>query len=97
LDLQQTAMDSLGRIGTPTVPELVAMLRDLDPRQRANPARVLARIGPEAAAVPALTSALSDLDEIVQQSAARSLGHVGPAAQLWQLVASKSRESGDRM
>jgi HEAT repeat protein len=79
--IKETAVDALGRIGGQAVPTLVNTLNDPNPRVRAEAARALARIGPEATeAVPALIARLDDPDEEVRQAAARALGQVGPAA-----------------
>lgn len=80
--LADTAMDSLGRIGSPAVPALVDSLRDQDPLTRVCAAKVLARIGPDAKpAVSALVYALRDPNESVRKAAARALGQIGPAAE----------------
>jgi hypothetical protein len=82
LSLQQTAADSLARIGVASVPTLQRALSDRDAGVRARAAQALARIGPEAKdAVPALTSALTDTDANVRRQAARALGQVGAAAE----------------
>ncbi|MES1213802.1 MAG: HEAT repeat domain-containing protein [Singulisphaera sp.] len=79
--IKETAVDALGRIGNNAVPTLITTLNDANPRVRAEAARALARIGPEAKeAVPALIARLEDPDEEVRQAAARALGQVGPAA-----------------
>ncbi|HEY4312630.1 MAG TPA: HEAT repeat domain-containing protein [Pirellulales bacterium] len=79
--IKETAVDALGRIGENAVPTLISTLNDPNPRVRAEAARALARIGPEAKeAVPALVARLDDPDDDVRQAAARALGQVGPAA-----------------
>lgn len=81
-DLSETAMDSLGRIGAPAVPALIDALDHNDSIRRAQAAKVLARIGPEAKpSVPALVRALEDNDERVRKAAARALGQIGPGAE----------------
>lgn len=80
--LPETAMDSLGRIGAPAVPALIEALDHNDPTRRAQAAKVLARIGPEAKqSVTALVSALNDENETVRKAAARALGQIGPEAE----------------
>lgn len=82
LSLQQTAADSLARIGPAAVPTLLQSLSSQDPKVRSRAASALARIGPEAKdAVPALTKALNDPDEDVRRQALRALGQVGAAAE----------------
>lgn len=79
--IKETAVDALGRIGGNAVPTLISTLNDPNPRVRAEAARALARIGPEATeAVQPLIARLDDPDEEVRQAAARALGQVGPAA-----------------
>ncbi len=81
LSAEQTTVDALSRIGAPSVPALVAVLRDPDPELRQNAARALARIGPDASeAVPELIAALDDKDIGVRKYATRALGEIGPAA-----------------
>lgn len=81
-DLPETAMDSLGRIGAPAVPALIEALDHSDAIRRAQAAKVLARIGPEArSSVPALVRALEDNNETVRKAAARALGQIGPEAE----------------
>ncbi len=97
--IKETAVDALGRIGENAVPTLITTLNDANPRVRAEAARALARIGPEAKeAVPALIARLDDPDEEVRQASARALGQVGPAAApavpaLISLIDSASRRS----
>ena len=80
-NMQETALDALGRIGRPAVQELVRGLRAPDPKVRFQAAQVLARIGPVAdEAVPSLVAALEDTDVRVRIAAARALGQIGPAA-----------------
>jgi HEAT repeat protein len=79
--IKETAVDALGRIGGNAVPTLISTLNDPNPRVRAEAARALARIGPQATeAVQPLIARLDDPDEEVRQAAARALGQVGPAA-----------------
>jgi HEAT repeat protein len=80
--IEQTAVDALSRIGTPTaVTSLGEMLRDPDPELRKDAARGLARMGSDArAAVPQLIAALDDKDPEVRRHATRALGEIGPAA-----------------
>jgi HEAT repeat protein len=80
-DLEETAVDSLVRIGRPAVPRLVQSLRHPQAEVREEAAQLLARIGPDAEqAVPALVAALQDRHAEVQKAAARALGQIGPAA-----------------
>ena len=80
--VKETAVDALGRIGEGAVPNLIDALSASDPRVRAQAARALARIGPDAKeAVPTLMQHLNDPDEDVRQSSARALGQIGPAAE----------------
>lgn len=80
--VRETAADSLGRIGDAAVPELVIALEDPDRDVRAQAARALARMGPQAEdAIPALIEALDDDDKEVRQGAARALGQIGPLAE----------------
>jgi HEAT repeat protein len=79
--LEQTAVDALARIGSPSVPALVTMLRDPDAELRQDAARALAKMGTDASrALPELIVALEDKDEEVRKEAARALGEIGPAA-----------------
>lgn len=80
--LPETAADALGRIGRPAVAGLREKLRHPAADVRLRAARVLARIGPEAAeAVPELIGLLDDPDADVRRWAARALGQIGPAAE----------------
>ena len=82
MDLRETAMESLGRIGAPSVSGLLRSLTHPDPSRRVQAAKVLARIGPDARlAVPDLIAALGDPNLEVRISAARALGQIGPAAE----------------
>ena len=79
--LQETVVDSLGRIGSPAVPALERMLRHPDAERRVQAADILARIGPQAEdAVPGLVDALADQDQRVRKAAARALGQIGTGA-----------------
>jgi hypothetical protein len=79
--LQETAADSLARIGEPAVPALIVSLSAEDKTVRLNAARALARIGPAAKlAVPGLAKALNDPDPPVRMAAARALGQIGAQA-----------------
>lgn len=79
--LQETVVDSLGRIGSPAVPALERMLRHPDAERRVQAANILARIGPQAeGAVPGLVDALADQDHRVRKAAARALGQIGIGA-----------------
>jgi HEAT repeat protein len=79
--LEETAVDSLARIGRPAVPELIKALRNNEPKLRYQAAQVLGRIGPEAeVAVPALVRAMEDPEPGVQKAAARALGQIGTEA-----------------
>jgi HEAT repeat protein len=79
--VEESTIDTLGRIGLPAVPALVELLASSDPQLRRYAAQALARVGPEAQeAVPALVGALDDSDELVRQLAIRALGQVGPPA-----------------
>jgi HEAT repeat protein len=79
--LPETAADALGRIGPAAVPDLVRELASSSPERRWRAARVLGRIGPDAAiAVPELVRLLRDPDERVRLAAARTLGQIGPNA-----------------
>ena len=78
----ETAVDSLARIGKPSLPALVRALRHRDPAMRLQAARALARMGSDAAdAVPDLVDALADRDEQVRKQVVRALGQIGPAAE----------------
>ncbi len=78
---EQTTIDALSRIGTPSVPALIAVLHDPDPELRRDAAQALARIGSDASeAVPDLIAALDDQDASVRKFATRALGEIGPAA-----------------
>ncbi|MCA9186095.1 MAG: HEAT repeat domain-containing protein [Pirellulaceae bacterium] len=79
--LDETAVDSLGRIGRPAVPGLMQMLRHPLAYRREQAAQILARIGPDAReAVPVLVETLRDPNENVRKAAARALGQIGPSA-----------------
>ncbi len=79
--MRETAVDALARIGADSVEPLIETLRDPDPAMRANAARALSLMGPEAeAAIGALIEALGDSDAQVRTGAARALGQIGPAA-----------------
>ena len=79
--VKETIVDSLGRIGEPSVTELIKALRDPNVDIRRRAVNVLARIGPEAAAaVPELVDRLDDVDLQVRKGAIRALGQIGPAA-----------------
>ena len=79
--LEETAIDSLARIGEPAVPELVKALRHAEPRVRYQAAQVLGRIGPEAdMAVAALIRVMDDPEPQVRKAAVRALGQIGPEA-----------------
>lgn len=79
--LAETAQDSLSRIGAASVPDIIPLLDDADPKVRVRALRVLARIGPEASvAVPAVRRCLSDPDLQVRQMAVRALGQIGADA-----------------
>ena len=80
-NLEETAIDALGRIGPPSVPRLRVILQSDDPAQRQQAADMLARIGPLASdAVPDLILALEDASPQVRRTAARALGQMGPEA-----------------
>ena len=79
--LQETVVDSLGRIGKPAVPALVRMLRHPETDRRIQAADILARIGPQAEeAVPGLVEALEDPDPRVRKAVVRALGQIGSGA-----------------
>ncbi len=79
--LDETAEDSLGRIGRAAVPALMGSLQSPDPVLRLRAIKILGRIGPDAeAAVPKLVVSLQDPSQIVRKAAARTLGQIGPAA-----------------
>jgi HEAT repeat protein len=79
--LADTTTDALGRIGSATVPALVARLQQSDSVARQRALRILARIGPAAKdAVPAIIGQLRDPDEKVRKLAVRALGQIGPNA-----------------
>lgn len=81
MDLKDTTIDALARIGGDAVGPLVQALNDPEPAVRTAAARALAAIGPEASqATPALMQALDDRDHQVRVAAARALGQIGPAA-----------------
>jgi HEAT repeat protein len=79
--LPETAADALGRIGPAAVPDLIRQLRSPRAERRWQAARILGRIGPDAAvAVPDLMVLLEDDDPRVRQASARTLGQIGPNA-----------------
>ncbi len=79
--LPELAADSLGKIGPEAVPRLSDLLQDRDPEVRQVAARILARIGPDAAAaVPDLIELLQDPHPQVRRAAVRALGQIGPQA-----------------
>lgn len=82
-DLEETALDSLARIGEPAVPELIKALSHDDAHVRLLAADVIGRIGPESAeAVSALVRTVNtDGDEAVRKAAVRALGQIGPEAE----------------
>lgn len=80
-DLQETAIDSLGRIGAAAVPHLRMLLQGENPEQRRQAADMLARIGPAAKdSIPDLIASLNDDSPAVRKTAARALGQMGPEA-----------------
>ncbi|HTU24605.1 MAG TPA: HEAT repeat domain-containing protein [Pirellulales bacterium] len=80
--MQQTALDSLTRIGQPAVPALVGLLDDSNTHVRTEAVIALSRIGPEAqSALPRLIALVeSDPDAEVRKNAVRAIGQIGPAA-----------------
>lgn len=79
--LQETAADSLARIGEPAIPSLIKLLSHERAAVREQAARALARLGPLAdRALPNLIDALHDEDESVRRAAVRALGQLGPQA-----------------
>lgn len=81
-DVSEIVADSLGRIGSAAVPPVIEQLNDANPETRIQAARILAKIGPDAAAaVQDLTALLKDDNENVRKAAARALGQIGPAAE----------------
>ena len=81
-DVSEIVADSLGRIGSAAVPPVIEQLNDANPEARIQAARILAKIGPDAAgAVQDLTVLLKDDNENVRKAAARALGQIGPAAE----------------
>jgi HEAT repeat protein len=79
--MKETTLNALARIGRPAVPALIEALQDHDPALRQVAARVIARIGPDAAeATDNLIVLLDDSDEAVRKSAVRALGQIGPPA-----------------
>jgi len=81
-DISEIVADSLGRIGKTAVPKVIGQLGDADPKKRTQAARIIAKIGPDAAAaVTDLTGLLKDDNEEVRKAAARALGQIGPAAE----------------
>lgn len=71
-----------GKLAKDAVPELLALLKALDPRKRSRAADELGKRGPDVAAraVGPLTAALGDKDRRVVASAALALGNMGTAA-----------------
>jgi HEAT repeat protein len=66
--LEQTAVNALGRIGSPAVAELATALKDPDARLRNDAAQALAKMGSDAKlAVPELIVALNDPEESVRR------------------------------
>jgi HEAT repeat protein len=79
--ISETAADSLARIGAPAVPSLIQMLQDSDPAMRERAAKILAGIGPDAAAaVSMLQTTAHDGDPGVRKWSIRALGQIGEAA-----------------
>ncbi len=78
--MEQTALDSLVRIGQPAVPALVKLLDRPEAKIRGEAAAALARIGPEARSAVAKLVALveNDPDPAVRRFAVRALGQIGP-------------------
>lgn len=80
-DTTSPAADALGRIGKPAVPTLLDVLKTGNTAARADAARALGKVGPDAAdAVPALAEALHDPEPSIRRAALEGLGGVGPAA-----------------
>lgn len=75
-------LDDKGKLKRDTLPELLALLQDHDPRLRARAADELGKRGPSVAreSVAPLTRLLLDKDRRVAASAALALGNMGPAA-----------------
>src|SRR5260370_25805387 len=64
-----------------TVPSLLELLRDKDPKMRYYAARQLGHFGSQPGeVVPALTEALKDEDKRVRMGSAYALGEIGPGA-----------------
>ncbi len=82
--LRVEAVDAIAAIGPgarPAVPDLVALLRQDEPRLRQSAAAALAAIGPAAhSAIPALISALGDDRPFVRASVIQTLGSFGSAS-----------------
>ena len=83
-EIKATANDALARLGQPSLPILVTMLRSADAGERERAALTLARMGPAAAdAAEALVERLEDPQEepAVKLASARAIGQIGRA--LW--------------
>lgn len=80
-DIRETAIDALGRIGEPAVPQLRNLLRSNVPEEREQAAELLGRIGPAGQnSIPDLIALLQDPSRDVRKAAARALGQMGPVA-----------------
>jgi HEAT repeat protein len=79
---RHTAIQALGKIGTPAVPLLLQALRNPEPLVRDGAANALYAMGAQAsAATPALVAALDDSESFVRGMAAAALGAIGVGAQ----------------
>ena len=79
--LRWEVANALGRIGEPSVRELINALADKDPELRQIAARALAAAGPSATnAIPALMQRLKDADENVRNAAAYAFSQIGSPA-----------------
>lgn len=80
-DCRLTLIETLGAIGTeslPAVPELIVVLENSQPAIRAAAARVLGTLGKEAAsAVPALEKLVKDKEAKVREAAEEALKSIG--------------------
>src|SRR5262249_11543257 len=78
-NVRRDATRALGRIGTPTVPNLLNVLCDEDWQVRWAAPGVLGGIG-DGAAVPGLLATLHDREKNVRAKAVEALGQIGEVA-----------------
>ncbi len=73
--LRKLAAQSLGQIGEPALPGVLALLRDGGPQERLAAARALEHMGPGVKdAFPTLRGLFQDRDESVRKFARRTFG-----------------------